>query len=58
MNCMHSNQLIKGIGIGLTVGATVGMLVSPRKRNGKTAVSRALRTAGDVVDGISGFMNL
>ena len=58
MNCMRSNQLIKGIGIGLTVGATVGMLISPRKHNGKTAVSRALRTAGDVVDGVSSFMNL
>lgn len=58
MNCMRSNQLVKGIGIGLTVGATVGMLLSPRKRPGKTAVSRVLRTAGDVVDEVSGFMNL
>ena len=58
MNSMRSNQLVRGIGIGLTVGATIGMLVSPRKRPGKTAVSRVLRTAGDVVDEVSGFMNL
>ncbi len=58
MNCMRSNQLLKGIGIGITVGATVGMLISPKKRGGKTAVSRVLRTAGDVVDEVSSFMNL
>jgi len=51
-------EFIKGLGMGMIAGAAVGMAVSMKRRScGKTTVGRALRTAGDIVEGISGVFN-
>ena len=55
---MNSMDFIKGIGIGAAAGAAIGMIVSPRKRNGKTMVGKALKAAGEIVDNVTDAMGV
>ena len=51
---MQGKSLVKGIGIGMAAGAllTAAMVPMDKKRLSRTKAGRALRTAGQVVEGI------
>lgn len=48
---MKQYGFFKGMGMGLVVGTSLGMAVSPRRRS-KNAVSKALRVAGDLAENL------
>ena len=51
---MNNGRFITGLGIGMVAGGALGMVFAPGKKHGaRNAVSRALRSMGDVVDGVS-----
>jgi len=51
--CMNNNtDFIKGMGIGLVAGLSVGMATAPKK-NKSNMIGKALRAAGEVADNIS-----
>jgi len=53
---MHDKTgFIKGVSIGIVTGAALGMIVAPRGKNKKSAVGRALKAAGEIVDNVSGL---
>lgn len=45
-------NLLKGIGLGMAMGAGVGMLFAPQKKSAKRTVSKALRAIGDVLEDV------
>ncbi len=51
---MSSTNFIKGVSLGLIVGSAIGVLI-PQKRmpNGRSVVSKALKTMGEVIDNIT-----
>ncbi len=56
---MHNNNnaaFMKGMGMGLVAGLSVGMAVAPKKKS-KNIVGKALRTAGELADNISGVIH-
>jgi len=52
---MSSNGFMKGVAIGLITGAAIGIIVVPKSKQCRRMTGRILRTAGDVIDNISGF---
>ncbi len=53
---MNKNtELLKGIGIGLVAGISVGMAAAPKKSR-SNMVGKALRAASEVADNISSAM--
>lgn len=57
---MNNMDFIKGMGIGVIAGATIGMAVVPKKKgtNAKSFAGKALRAAGDIVENISDAMGM
>jgi gas vesicle protein len=55
---MKNKDLIRGIGIGIMAGTTIGMVLSPRHRRSKTNAGRAIKAVGDVVENISNAMKM
>ena len=58
---MNNMDFIKGIGIGVVAGATIGMAVSPmcgKKKRVKTICGRVLKTAGEIVENVSNTLGL
>lgn len=53
---MNRMTFVKGMGLGLVVGSAVGMAFAPKKK--KSAVGKALRAMGDVVEGITDTIGL
>ncbi len=53
---MNKTTFVKGMGLGLVVGSAVGMVFSPKKK--KSAIGKALRSMGDVVEGITDTIGL
>ena len=53
---MNKMSFVKGMGIGVVVGAAAGMLAMPKKQ--KLTIGRALRSVGDVVDSITGAIGM
>jgi len=49
---MSHMNFVKGISLGLMVGAGVGMMMIPTKKSSKNTISKALRAAGDVLEDI------
>ena len=49
-------NLVKGVGIGMAVGAAAGMLLKPQKKTGRRIVSDAMKSIGDMAESISDFM--
>ena len=41
MNSMDSKSFLKGVGMGMAIGASMGMLMAPRKK-GDNVIGRAL----------------
>ena len=46
MNSMDSKSFLKGVGMGMAIGASMGMLMAPRKK-GDNVIGRALKAAGE-----------
>lgn len=42
MNSMDSKSFLKGVGMGMAIGASMGMLMAPRKK-GDNVIGRALK---------------
>ena len=53
---MNKMSFVKGMGVGVVVGAAAGMIAMPRKQ--KLTIGKALRSMGDVVDGIIGAIGI
>lgn len=49
---MNNMNFVKGISLGLMVGAGVGMMITPSKKSGKSTVSKALRAMGDLLEDV------
>ena len=49
-------NLVKGVGIGMALGAAAGMMLKPQKKSGKRMVSDAMKSIGDMAESISDFM--
>ena len=52
---MTNNGFVKGITVGVIAGTAIGLVVTPKSRNVKKTAAKMLRTAGDVVENISGL---
>lgn len=57
---MNNMDFIKGIGVGVVAGATIGMAISPieKKKNAKSLAGRVLKTAGQVVENIASTLGM
>lgn len=54
---MTKTGFIRGMAVGVAAGAVIGMVAMPKKKNhGKKMVGKALKTAGELIDGVSGAM--
>ena len=52
---MAHSGFVKGLAIGVVTGAAIGVIVTPKSKNVKKMTGRFLRTAGEVIDNISGM---
>ena len=54
---MHNTNtaFLKGMGMGLAIGASVGMALAPKKK-GTNVVGKAPKAAGELADNISDAM--
>ena len=57
---MNNMDFIKGVGVGVIAGATIGMAAAPKKKgsSSKSFAGNALRAAGDIVENISDAMGM
>ena len=55
---MSSMDFLKGLGVGMAAGAAIGMVLAPGKPKKNSLAGRMLKTAGEVVEGISEAMGL
>ena len=53
---MESKNFMTGLGIGMVAGSAIGMMMSPKRSNGKKTISRALKGMGDVIDDVSSVL--
>ena len=53
---MNKMSFIKGMGIGVVVGAAAGMIAMPKKQ--KVTIGKAMRSVGDVVDTVVGAIGM
>ena len=54
---MNNANFVKGVGVGLVVGSAIGLAVySPNRNFKRTAVGRALKTVGEIVENIGDSM--
>ena len=49
MSSMDSKSFLKGVGMGMAIGASMGMLMAPKKK-GDNVIGRALKAAGELAD--------
>ena len=52
MSSMDSKSFLKGVGMGMAIGASMGMLMAPKKK-GDHVIGRALKAAGELADNIT-----
>ena len=52
MQSMDSKSFLKGVGVGMAIGASMGMLMAPRKKGGNV-IAKALKAAGELADNIT-----
>lgn len=48
----NSMNFVKGMSLGLMVGAGVGMMMTPQKKHGKATISKALQAVGDLMEDV------
>lgn len=55
---MKNSEFLRGMGLGLMAGATLGFAVAPKKKQShmKSTAGKAIRAVGDVVEQISDAM--
>ena len=53
MKNMMCADFVKGMGVGMALGAALGMMLMPKKRKMSGMMTRVLRSAEDVVDVLS-----
>ena len=53
---MNNMDFAKGMGIGVVAGATLGMVVAPKKKGGRSLAGKALKVAGEIVENITDAM--
>lgn len=53
MNSMNKHNFVKGMGIGMALGAAAGMALSTPQKKTKNVVGKALKAAGELADNIS-----
>ena len=54
---MTTTGFMRGVAVGVAAGAVIGMVAMPKKKNhGKKMVGKALKTAGELIDNVSGAM--
>jgi gas vesicle protein len=46
---------IKGMAVGVLAGAAIGVAAAPRTKDAKRAAGRFLRSAGEIIENISGL---
>ena len=46
-------NFVKGIALGVVAGTAIGMVVTPHGKTTKSAIGRALKAAGNVVENIT-----
>ena len=49
---LDSRSFLKGVGMGMAIGASMGMLMAPKKK-GDNVIGKALKAAGERADNIS-----
>ena len=52
MSSMDSKSFLKGVGMGMAIGASMGMLMAPKKK-GANVIGRALKAAGERADNLT-----
>ena len=52
MNSLDSRSFLKGVGMGMAIGASMGVLMTPKKK-GDNVIGRALKAAGELPDNTS-----
>ena len=52
MNSLDSRSFLRGVGMGMAIGASMGVLMTPKKK-GDNVIGRALKAAGELADNIS-----
>ena len=50
MSSMDSKSFLKGVGMGMAIGASMGMLMAPKKKGDNVI---ALKAAGELADNIT-----
>ncbi|HIS66166.1 MAG TPA: YtxH domain-containing protein [Candidatus Scatomorpha merdipullorum] len=50
---LDSKSFLKGVGMGMAIGASMGMLMAPAKKKGDNVIGKALKAAGELADNIS-----
>lgn len=55
---VNNMGFLKGMGVGLIVGACIGMSVAPDKKFRKRQVGRAMKAVGQVIEDISDAVRL
>ena len=49
---LDSKSFLKGVGMGMAIGASMGMLMTPKKK-GENVIGKALKAAGELADNIT-----
>ncbi len=52
VNSMDSRSFLKGVGMGMAIGASMAMLMTPKKK-GDNVIAKALKAAGELADNIT-----
>ena len=50
---MNAGSFFKGVGAGMAAGAVVTLVCMPKKKSGKSVAGKALKSVGEVIDGIT-----
>ena len=51
MNSLDSRSFLKGVGMGMAIGASMGVLMTPKKK-GDNVIGRALKANKELADNI------
>jgi len=52
-NMSKMNGFARGIAVGAVAAAAIGIITAPKTRHFRTAASKFIRTAGDIVEDVS-----
>ncbi len=58
MNQAQTRNFFKGVGLGIMVGSTVGMMMKGNSGKSKNSWGKALKSMGEVVENVTGVFGL